>query len=277
MNNPDTKIRIAVLITINNRYTETLKCLKCIDDQLNIDNFKIEIYLSDSSLTELQFQNIKHRIFYSKIDNDIFWNRGMINSWSRASKNKYDFYLWLCNDTYLVKNAISLIYKDFLQVGENSIIVGSTYYNSKVTYGGNIKIKEKFLQPNGVPQKIKFMTGNIVLVSKKIFNRIGNLDSFYTHSLGDIDYGLRAIKEGYSIYISGFLLGEAKPNKRSWYDNKNFLERLNSVNLPLGVPIKEYFYFNHKHLGLISAIKFVLSTSLLILSPNFYRKLKKNE
>ena len=273
----NTNIRIAVLITINNRYEETIKCLKCIEEQIDIDNFIIEIYISDSSLTDFKFKNYKHKIIYSKVDNDVFWNRGMINSWNMASVKNYDFYMWLCNDTYLVKNAISMLYKDFINVGNNSIIIGSTSYNSMVTYGGSKMIKENFLIPNGTPQKIKFMTGNIVLVPKHIYVKTGNLDPYYTHSLGDIDYGLRAIKDCFSIYVSSFILGEAKPNKRSWYDKKNFIERLNSVNLPLGVPIKEYFYFNYKHLGLFHAIKFVLSTSLLILSPKIHGKLKKNE
>ena len=47
----------------------------------------------------------------------------------------------------------------------------------------------------------------MVLIPNQIVNKIGILDPFYPHAIGDYEYGLRAIKAGYQCYISSDFTG----------------------------------------------------------------------
>lgn len=46
----------------------------------------------------------------------------------------------------------------------------------------------------GKIEKIDSFNGNIVLIPLSVFNILGFNDNYFTHSFGDLDYGLRAKK-----------------------------------------------------------------------------------
>lgn len=50
--------------------------------------------------------------------------------------------------------------------------------------------------------------GNIVLIPRFVYQQLGNLDYYCTHSKGDFDYGLRADKAGIRMYQVGTYLVE---------------------------------------------------------------------
>src|SRR5690606_39821762 len=68
----------------------------------------------------------------------------------------------------------------------------SSFDNMKFSYGGRM---DNFpVIPNGDLQQCLYINGNVVLVPRAIFEKLGNLSANYTHSMGDFDYGLRAIQ-----------------------------------------------------------------------------------
>jgi GT2 family glycosyltransferase len=274
----ENKHSIAVLITINNRYKETKKCLLKLNSQINLfDEYELDVYISDSSKNNLEFQdNLRNlNIIYFKIRFEKYWNLGMIESWRQASKDKkHDFFVWLNNDTYLYDFAIEQILEDYHTLNKNSIIVGSTEFKNKITYGGRNFLNASCLYPKGFPIKINFMNGNIVLIPNVVFQKLGFLNDQFTHSLGDIDYGLRARKKNIDVYLCSKIIAECMSNELEWYEKKSFYKRVKFLNNPKSLPLKEYFYFNHTHFGLLKAVKFILGVVILVISPKIHNFLK---
>lgn len=270
--------RIAVIITINNRYKETKKCLTYLNEQIQFYNkFRLDVYLSDSSeskfILEMDKKNFNFK--YIKISSDKYWNRGMLDSWEIASKTyDYDFYLWLNNDTYLYNNGLKIFFDDYKKIDPKSILVGITQHNKELTYGGRKKLGGSIIKPNGTAQEIKIINGNCVLIPKSTFKRLGFLDKKFSHSLGDIDYGLRAAKNYIPLYCTGEVIGSCKKNDFIWYDSESFYKRYKNLKSPKGVPIYEYFYFNKKHFGFLRGLRFLLGTFVALIFPNLYGSLK---
>ena len=103
---------VAVLLTCHNRKFQTLQCLESLflQQRLNVD-FRIEVFLVDDASTD--GTAYETRIQYPEVNiiqgnGNLYWNRGMRLAWeTAASKNKYDYYLWLNDDTFLKPNAIN--------------------------------------------------------------------------------------------------------------------------------------------------------------------------
>lgn len=263
-------MKIAVLITTFEREKETKKCLK----KLFENNYKLDVYISDSNSKNniKDLSNYYSNVNIVNVGDNVFWNKGMNFSWNNALRHKeYDYYIWLNNDTYLYPYALDTIFNDLKKVGGKSIIVGTTENDYRITYGGRNSLKGDILKPNGVPQKIKYLNGNFVLIPKIVFSLVGFLNKNYTHSLGDIDYGLRAINENICLYNSSRVLGFCDDDNFIWYNQSSLYLRLKNFNSPKGTPIKEYFYFNKKHFGYFKAMKFILAVIVGILSPKLYK------
>jgi len=265
-------VNIAVLITTFRREEETKKCLI----NLQENQVKCDVFISDSN-SESNIEEIVNEfpnIFFQNVGDNVFWNKGMNYSWKYAlSKKDYDFFIWLNNDTFLYPDAFKTIFNDLRKVKKKSIIVGITKNEKKLTYGGRTSLNSGVIQPTGSPQKIKYMNGNFVLVPKEVFNSIGLLNERFSHSLGDLDYGLRAIKKKINLYASSNVIGFCQDNTNVWYKKKSFLERLKALNEPKGVPLKEYFYFNTIHFGYFKGLRFLLATTVALFSPKFYKKI----
>ena len=269
--------KIAVILSIHDRPEKTIKCI----EHLLYNESKsliIEIFISDSSIintSEGVLRNKFPNIFYEKVNENVYWNKGMINSWRNSIKSNPDFFLLLNDDTFLVKGSLNKMLKEYKNIKDPAIIVGATSQQNEITYGGRVNnLKESPLVPNNSIQEIKYINGNCVLISKYVFNKVGYLSEKFSHSLGDIDYGLRAKKIGIKSYLSGEVVGECRKNINIWYSKKTFLERFKELNSPKGVPIKEYFYFNYFHFGLFSGIRFILATTIALIFPKLYKLLR---
>ena len=274
-------LKIAILITCYNRLEKTKECLKhCFNSLSLIDNFDHDIFLLDDNSPDKTGEIIKK--MYPSINviygnGKYFWSGGTRKLWELAStKKNYDYYVWLNDDSILSKNAFSVIYND-LKKKSSSIIIG-TFVSSnqnlnELTYGGRDK-NLSLLTPSGEPQECSFINGNFVLVSKKNFDTVGYLNNKYTHSLGDIDYGLRAIQNGIKLYCTSKCVGRCKANNFIWYNEKNVINRLKAFNSPKGTPLNEYIYFNYYHFGVFNVLKFLVASFFALLFPKFYKLLR---
>jgi GT2 family glycosyltransferase len=269
-------VEIAVLITSHNRKHKTLNCLKNLFQQQGIfTQFKLVVYwVNDGCIdgTEVEIKNLYPNLNIIEGDGNLFWNRGMHLAWKTAAAEKdFDYYLWLNDDTYLFPNAIFDLMKFD---NKDSIIVGTTISEKSkyITYGGFKNGKR--LTPNSNIIHCDSFNGNIVLIPKNIFHKVGNLDSHYSHALGDIDYGERASKKGVTIVlgpqISGFC--EHEWHLPRWNSkNLDFFERLNFFYSPIsGCRPRDLFYFDCKHRGLLIAIWHLFSTHLRVIFPQLW-------
>lgn len=254
---------LAILITCYNRRDITLGCLQ----QLEQQNLDFDVYLVDDGSTDGTEEAVKRNYPAVKIlkgNGNLFWVGGMRLAFSEALKHSYDYYLWLNDDTLLEPDALSLLlnvhYSLVKQGYPNSIVTGSTRdsITGKLTYGGVVRSKRLFsktfeiLEPTQNIQECETMCGNCVLIHHSVAQKIGNLDAAFIHTLGDLDYGLRAHKQGCSLWVAPGYIGVCSKNsvRGSWADpNISFYERLKKVFQIKAFPLRAWTTFVKRHSG----------------------------
>lgn len=270
---------IAILITVHNRKAKTLQCLEHLFVQQAVEGYQWEVFLTDDGCTDGTPEAIRAQfptVHIVQGDGALFWNRGMYIAWQAANRAKdYDFYLWLNDDALLYDNGIKeMLVCEQLGKGE-SIVCGAlcSSIDSSFTYGGKT-IREKEVIPNGKIQSCSIINGNFVLINKTIYNTIGMLDPIYPHAIGDHEYGLRAIKQGFTIITTRIYIGNCEKNKflPKWcYSTVPLNERWKSLYSPLGYSHPKYFFiYEREYFGLFIAIKHYLSIHLRLLIPSLW-------
>lgn len=271
---------LAILLTVYNRKSCTLKCLQQIlSQELKGFDIAINIYIVDGGSNDGTVEAVRNLFpdVHIKVNDGVYWNRGMYAAWEWASSVRgYDFYLWLNDDTFIYPFCISTLLEESLQYKDKAIIVGATVDSkskSKQTYGGRLS--------NGTfptlrsASEVHHFNGNIVLIPIAVFNKLGNLDPYFQHSKGDFDYGMRALKAGVKMYQAAQVLGECNvhPCLDKWCNPKYALqERWEAMHQPDGMPPHETFYFERKHLGLGKAAFHWLTIHIRCLFPSLWKR-----
>lgn len=246
-------MNIAVLLTCHNRKKSTLKCLQKIYSQNLSPKHTYEIFLVDDGSTDGTKEDVRKYfpdVHLLKGTGKLFWNKGMRLAWQKARCHfSYDAYLWLNDDTFMSENAMQTLILDLenqkRKCTAEGIVVGTCWQKSskstvKVpTYGG---YKEgQLVQPQGNPVEVDWFNGNLVLVSRRAFLKLGNLSTDYTHCYGDTDYGLRARRANIPVWVSGDYTAFCVRGNAPIWRNKQYslIERLKHFLGPKGVSIKE--------------------------------------
>lgn len=271
------KQTIAVLLTVHNRKAKTLECLQRLYAQLPLDGYQVDVYLTDDGCTDGTSEAIRKQFPQVHIihgDGTLYWNRGMHTAWQEAAKKDYDFYLWLNDDTFVYSNMLSSLLHASGIKKNKAILVGATQSTNhrQSTYGGRLSNGE-IAEVNGNLVSIQHFNGNIVLVPKYVYKKIGNLDYYFTHSKGDFDYGLRAGKAGIEMYQIGTYLGECNihENLNVWCNpQKKFKQRWKMLHSPAGIMPKEIFYLDKRHIGIYTAIFHYCSIYLRCFFPRLW-------
>lgn len=261
---------IAVLITCFNRKNDTLKCL----ERLHEIESSVHTYLVDDASSDGTAESVS-KLFpdVNLIDGsgDLFWNRGMHLAWQEASKNDYDYYLWLNDDIILYDNFLAeLLECSDIQKGI-SVISGIIESEDRleILYGGSDSNK-KLLEPTGYMQEITYLNGNVVLVPKAVYDILGNLDPTYHHDMGDVDYGFRALEHNIPVYSTRCPIGSGKKNFicRERKNNTTLIKRFRNLYSPLGSSPKLNFYFRIKYKSVFNAIIYFVFQHFLNIIPD---------
>jgi GT2 family glycosyltransferase len=267
---------IAVLLTCHNRKDKTLQCLYDLFHQqgLGIDFF-VDVFLVDDGSTDGTAEAIKLMFPSVNIiqgDGNLYWNRGMHLAWKTAAiTSDFDYYLWLNDDTFLFKDAIETVLMTKFNYG---IVCGATTStkNDIITYGGFTKNKDRLIIPNGAYQSCDYLNGNCVLISKETFGLVGNLDPIFQHALGDFDYGLRAKKMGIALYVAPKFIGICDTHTEipKWMSAsvkiKDRIKNLYSASSGCYPP--EFFVYDKRHNGLLSACFHYFTIHLMVMFPS---------
>ncbi|TDK42042.1 glycosyltransferase family 2 protein [Algoriphagus formosus] len=277
--------KVAVLITCHNRKEKTLLCL----DRLfkSIEIFKIylfEIFLVDDGSTDGTGLAVGVKfpiVSIIKGNGNLFWNQGMRLAWQIASETRdFDFYLWLNDDSYLDQDGLIKIFDAYRQalIEEQSDVIITAACRSEegistFSYGGRSELGPVI--PNGKIQKCTYINGNIVLVPKVIFKKIGILSSDYLHGIGDFDYGLRAANAGFKCYTTKDFVATCKLNDKAseWFNPDVPIKiRWKLMHSPLGLNIKDYTKYR-KRFWPRQWMFDVLKAYVKMIFPRLYSKL----
>ena len=275
-------INIAILLTVFNRKIKTIECLEHLYKLLPIDGYKVDVYLTNDGCTDGTPEAVKEQfpeIIIIQGNGNLFWNRGMYTAWEKASKHNYDFYIWLNDDTFVYNNMLVSLLNASKKKNNKAIIIGATQSadHTIATYGGRLRNGE-IPRPNGKLTSVEYFNGNIVLIPCYVFQKLGNLDYYFTHSKGDFDYGLRAKKAGIEMYQAGSFLGECELHESldKWCNpDVPFKQRWKTLHKPNGMPPKETFHLENRHYGLIYASFHFITVYIRCLLPKLWIILNK--
>lgn len=276
------KKTIAVLLTVFNRKEKTLACLRRLYAQLPIIGYEVDVYLTDDGCTDGTPEAVAAEfpdVCIIAGGGDLFWNRGMHAAWERAAQTqRYDFYLWLNDDTYIYDDCLPKLMNTAVSTNEDSIVVGTTCavgHTEKITYGGRRRGHKGVIVPTDEIQKCEYFNGNIVLIPRLVYEKLGTNDPIFRHALGDFDYGLRATEQGIGIVVAPGLLGECDEHETlsTWCDpHKSFAKRWRAFKTPLGQNPEEFFIYERRHNGMAMACFHYATNHLRVLCPWLWRE-----
>lgn len=295
-------IKIAVLLTCFNRKDKTISCLTSLYDALNLYNennekkIEISVYLTDDGCTDGTGDAIRNNFLDKDITilqgtGNLFWAGGMRFAWNEALKkhNEWDFYLLLNDDTDLLDNLFYELINthqyclvNYKKPGIYSGITSAKSDYNKMTYGGDIW-KNKFfgtlvrLQPTGKPQLCDITNANILLVEKKVIDKIGIFWDGYTHSHADNDYSAKARRNNIPVVITANFCGRCENDHE---DGKKVAKTI--IGMTISERIKYFsspLHSNKDYLKLIRRIMpmrypmVLLGRLLNVFCPKLYYKL----
>ena len=258
---------IAILMTCFNRRESTLACLESLFAQNEQYPRSVQVILVDDGSTDGTGDAVKKTFPAVRVlptEGNLFWNGGMRVAFAEALKGDYDFYLWLNDDTILFPHALDMLLRVAVMLekeGRKAIVVGSTCNaeTGKRSYGG-VWQQRRWLRNTLVSvepksdqsQACDTMNGNCTLIPREIVRTLGNLDPAFTHSFGDMDYGFRARRAGFSVYITPSYLGSCADNSKAgtWRDASASLgTRWKHLSSRKGSPFREWSIYCRRHLG----------------------------
>ena len=232
------------------------------------DGYSIEVFLVDDGSTDGTNQAIHENYPQVSIingDGNLYWNGGMRVAFNLAIEKGFDYYLWLNDDTFLYSAALQSLIKTSnqltLQEGKGVIVVGSSQdeFTRKISYGGLVRSSKwiptnfSLVSPSSVAVECETMNGNCVLIPNSVVRKVGNLEPGFIHSMGDLDYGLRARYEGFLIWIMPGFAGTCSENfvLGSFNDaNLPVTMRLCKMIHPKGLPFSAWRIFTQRHAGI---------------------------
>jgi GT2 family glycosyltransferase len=237
--------RVAALLAAHNRRDLTLACLRSLQAQ-QVPAVTLDVFVLDDGSTDGTGQQITElfpEVTLLHGNGQLYWNGGMRRAFAAAIAGDYDHYLWMNDDTELDDGALAVLLDTECRLragGEEAVIVaGSTRHpeTGELTYGGVVHpyrwrpLKSVLVEPADAPRPCDTMNGNVVLVSRAVVDRIGNIDPAFVQQMGDFDYGLRARAAGCSVWVAPGTVGTCAhptsgPGERARVDD---LRRLWSV------------------------------------------------
>lgn len=247
-----TNKRIAVLMTCYNRVDTTLECLRLLFAQKMPEGHSFDVWLVDDASPDGTGEKVKAAYPQTNIihgTGKLFWCKGMRLAWDKAAAAQdYDYYLWLNDDAMLVEDALASLVSDCEKT--QSVVVGTFASDkrfSEVSYGATKRL------PTGQPIIAeKPMNGNLVLVPKDVFRKVGPICGRYHHQYGDYDYGKTLQRKGLVFYASSRFSGicPQQPQRYLHLQGLGIWKRLALLGNPKGYDLHDAFLFSLRNKGL---------------------------
>lgn len=280
-------IKTAVLLTVFNRREVTLNGMRTLYTAIDYlqkerphDSYQFDIYMTDDGSTDMTAETVKKVFPEIRIiqgDGGLYWSGGMRKAWETAiaSTIDYDYYLLYNDDAYLYDDALITMYNSEQYCNDTAIISGAFCdREGKVSYGGRDRSK-KLIEPDGKLTSAFLMNGNLVLIPKNIFYKIGTIDKAFKHGAGDWDYGLRALKAGFELFVAFKYVGTTNRHDVNVanFENSNYslFKRIKMLYSGKNNPRCDFIFY-YRHFGLIHALRSFIAKHIYAFFPNYKKE-----
>ncbi len=258
---------IAVTMTSHNRRDTTLNCLQTLFAQQELAA-TFTVYLVDDGSTDNTAKAVTDRfpnIHVLAGTGTLFWCGGMALAMREADRHQCDFLLWLNDDVALAPNALAHLLAchaeaKTLAPAHPAIIVGAltdpatgaaSYAGFNRTHFWHPSRIERALPRPGQLTPCDTMNGNCVLIPRPVVTAIGLVDAGLIHRYGDIDYGYRAARAGFPLFVAPNPVGTCPPNPARDLSRQTIPQRWSFLTAPKGVPLRPMFRFMWRHGGVV--------------------------
>lgn len=245
--------RIAIILTIYNRKDKTLCALNSIEKVTS--NHSIHFYICDDGSTDGSSDAIMKKFPGSTIvygDGNCFWSKGMYLAMKKAQEDDPDFYLMINDDVEFFDNALDIMLESYNLAKKNCGIVGTTISakTNCISYGGRKSKDHQLVVPNGDIQLCDLANWNCFLIDRYVVEKIGLIDNYYEHGLGDFDYSLMMTKRNLPIYVAKDFIGICENNstKNTYHDSSLARKkRIKSLFSKINMPVRSRWHYYWKH------------------------------
>lgn len=252
---------LTALLTCHDRRESTLACLRSLFAQRN-PGVQVRAVLVDDGCTDGTGDAVRRDFPHVEVvrgSGDLYWSAGMSLAQRHAVRDRPDYLLWLNDDVVLLDSAVRELVRAAGSAGPDRVVAGALRdpRSGATTYTGlrRVGLRPRGfvpLEPSGDPQQIDTFNGNVVLVPRPVYRVLGGVDAELRHAFGDLDYGLRARRQGYHCLLAPRHVGDCtrNPTRATWRDPE--LGRRQRVLLllgPKGIPLRPHIRYLRRHAG----------------------------
>lgn len=125
----DSHTRFAVLLTCFNRKEKTSRCLQILFEQGLPEGLEFQVFVCDDGSKDGTGEMLTTEFAEVTVvqgNGHLFWNGGTNLAWNAAKDSgKFDFFLWLNDDTYLRPNALIDLFHQYFSFQKPGIITAA--------------------------------------------------------------------------------------------------------------------------------------------------------
>jgi GT2 family glycosyltransferase len=256
-------MRITALLAAHNRREKTLVALASYFAQETPDDASLSAVLVDDGSTDGTADAVRERFPEVRViagSGQLFWAAAMAIAEEEARRDEPDFLLWLNDDAALEPGALRTLIETAETRSEHGCIaVGALRdpRSGELTYSGVRRtgahpLRFALVPPGDRPVEVDTFNGNVVLVSRAAFERVGSIDGEFAHATADYDYGLRAAEAGVSVLLAPDTIGTCphNPSTEPWGDPTLTLRgRIRVLTGRKGIPPRSTARYLRRHGG----------------------------
>lgn len=268
-------IKIHCLTTSHNRCQKTLCSINSLKRQKGYEDlFELSFTVVDDGSDDGTSQQISKKfpeINLVQGKGDLYWAGGMRLGFASISVDVQYDYLFVFNDdvifkkdaifrlltaldkTTFVNDVLDIVLTGDFVTGEGDLSYGGLKRNSRLNPVSFIM--DKSSQTKLVAVDTINMNG--CLIGRTVISKVGFLESYFLHGGADIEFGIRAAKQGLSTVLRcPFPIGICDRNPER-YLSGNIFERFKTLTSPKFQPMQQRFKFHYNYGGFLWLIFFV--------------------
>lgn len=277
-------MKIDIVFTCHNRIEKTKKCVEQLIQEIRNDtsgNRYSIIACDDGSLDGTGDMLRYNHVDVVCGDGTLYWTRGMFNAMERAKNNNPDIYIIINDDVSFHKGALKILLDEYLSHDERKIaIVGDTTDTNgeKFSYGGYtwkgriFRKNYRKVFPSDQNRRCKEANWNCFLISRELFDEVGEIDTYYEHGFADYDYTNRITNTGYPIFVAPRYVGTCDRNsvEGTYMDHSlPMIKRFSLINQKKAQPIKSCIHYGIKFYGFLS-IFYILEPYVYVIATSIH-------